>query len=353
MATRRISAERNAALQAIVARGAGGDGPGMLLGVDAPLTGLSWRGAAGLFARGGRRQLRATDGFRIASMSKVFTATLVMQRVAQGTLALDARVSEFFPPELVRALHPRGRTITLEHLLNHTAGLWDFAMSRPWQRRLAAEGARFHAPEEILDWAVHNGEPVGAPGERYVYSDTGYVLLGHVLQRVTGTTYAALCREHILDPLGMAETWLEGHEPPRSTLSHCYAGGIDGLTVHGSIDWAAGGHVSTLADLDRFLRGLFEGGALVDAGTLTRMLRSVPADPHRYGLGISIRRARTTPPAGLDVKADVETLWGHGGFWGSGMFYVPARRATIVAMVNRTGQDNAWILDATLAALDA
>lgn len=333
------------AFEAITARGSGGDGPGMLLGVHAPLRGIAWQGAAGHFARGARKRLQPGDGFRIASMSKVFTATLVMQLVQRGKLALDARLPEFFPADVVRQVHPQARSITLAQLLSHTAGLWDFAMSRPWQRRLAAEGARFHSPDEILAWAIANGEPVGAPGERYHYSDTGYVLLGHVLQRVTGKRYAALCRQRILRPLGMDATWLEGHEPARSTLSHCYAGSLDGLTVHGSIDWAAGGHVSTLADLDRFLRGLFERGELLDAGTLTRMLVSVPADAHRYGLGISIRRV---VPAG---GGDPEVLWGHGGFWGSGMFYLPARRATIVAMVNRTGQDNAWILEAAAAAL--
>ena len=83
-------------LQALVDLAEGDEGPGAILGIAAPHLGVDWKGASGAFKRGGRKRLKATDGFRIASMSKTFTATLVMQLVERGKLSLDARLGEFF-----------------------------------------------------------------------------------------------------------------------------------------------------------------------------------------------------------------------------------------------------------------
>jgi len=334
------------ALERIVERAAGGDGPGAILSVTAPTRGVDWRGAAGFFARGSNERLRATDGFRIASMSKTFTATVVMRLVESGRLALDARLAEFFPRDLVARVHPDAAAITLAHLLNHTAGLWDFALSNERRAEVMKDLGRFRPPQEILEWAIAHGAPVGPVGGGHVYSDTGYVLLGRILETVTGSTYAALCRSHIFDPLGMDETWLEGHEAPRSRLSHPYTGDLDGLRLHGSSDWAAGGHVSTTADLTRFLLALFRDRALVSDATLDRMLVSVKTPLHRYGLGVGIRREAA------EGKPDTaQTFWGHSGYWGSFMLYAPALRGTITGTVNRAEQDNRWIFSAIVECL--
>jgi D-alanyl-D-alanine carboxypeptidase len=334
-------------LAAIVERAAGGDGPGALLAVSCASRGIDWHGAAGRFARGSDRPLAIDDGFRIASMTKTFTATLVMRLVEAGRLGLEARLHDFFPSAFVARVHPDADAITLTHLLNHTAGLWDFALSEAWYQELKKDFGRLRQPEEILEWAIAHGTPVGAVGAGHVYSDTGYVLLGRILEIVTGVSYAAYCRANILDPLGMQSTWLEGHETPRSALSHAYAGGLDALTINGSVDWAAGGHVSTLSDLRRFLHALFRDGALVSPSNLDRMLVSVPTPLARYGLGVSIRRA-----AAPDRPDTVHTFWGHAGHWGSCMYWSPDLQATVVGTVNRSGQDNRWILDEVVAALE-
>lgn len=325
-------------LQAVTDLAIGEDGPGAILAVTAPHRGIDWQGASGVFKRDGRKRLRATDGFRIASMSKTFTATLLMQLVEKGKLSLDARLAEFFPQKFVRQVHPRASTITLTHLLNHTAGLWDFALSEEWGRELRKDPGKFRDPDAILDWAVTHGEPAGEVGAGHVYSDTGYVILGHILQRVTGIEYKALCRRRIFKPLGMTQTWLEGHEEPLTSLSHSYSGRWDGLQLNGSADWAAGGHVSTVADLQRFVRGLFQDAELVSQASLDQMLVSVPTQNHRYGLGVGIRREAA------DGRPDTtQTFWGHSGHWGSFMFYVPGWRAAIAGTVNRAAQDNRWL----------
>ena len=336
-------------LTSLLERAIGEDGPGAILGLSLPLHGIEWQGAAGHFARGSERPLQPGDGFRIASMSKTFTATLVMRCVEAGTLRLEATLDEFFPRAFVRRVHSDGASITLAHLLNHTAGLWDFALSDAWFNELKTEFGRFRAPQEILEWAVAHGSPVGAVGAAHVYSDTGYVLLGRILEELTGTSYAQLCRRQILDPLGMDSTWLEGHEEARSTLSHPYAGSLDALVVNGCVDWAAGGHVSTVTDLARFLDALFRDGTLVTQRSLDRMLVSVPTPMGaRYGLGVGIRRE-----AAHGRPETSHTPWGHSGHWGSWMFYVPEWRGTIVGTVNRSGQDNRWIASAVIACVES
>ncbi|MEQ8485271.1 MAG: serine hydrolase domain-containing protein [Pseudomonadales bacterium] len=319
-----------------------------LLGVSAPLHGVRWRGAVGPFARGEDRAAAADDGFRIASMSKTFTATLLMMEVETGRLHLTDRLDRFFPKDLVNRVHPDASSITLHHLLNHTAGLWDFALSRAWFEELSRDPGRFRPPQETLGWAIANGRPAGPVGGKHVYSDTGYVLLGRVLEIVTGQPYHTLCRERLFAPLGMHNTWLEGHEAAASTLTHCYFDDTDALVINGSADWAAGGHVSTLDDLHRFLTGLLRDNALVAPETLERMLVPVATPNHHYGLGVGIRREKTTTgPAGY------RTFWGHSGHWGSFMFYVPSLRATVCGTVNLAGQDNRWIFEAVLDVLEA
>jgi D-alanyl-D-alanine carboxypeptidase len=334
-------------LTTLVGRAVGDDGPGAILAVIAPHRDVAWRGAAGTFARDARKRLKASDGFRIASMSKTFTATLVMQLVEQGKLALSARLSEFLPRSFVKRVHPRASAITLYHLLNHTAGLWDFALSEPWGRELRSDPGKFRDPDDILEWAVSHGAPVGDVGEKHVYSDTGYVILGHVLQRVTGKPYKTLCRRRIFAPLGMKQTWLEGHEEPLTTLSHSYSGRWDGLQLNGSADWAAGGHVSTVDDLMTFVRGLFRDAKLVTQASIDQMLVSVPTENHRYGLGVGIR---TEAADGKPRSA--QAFWGHSGHWGSFMFYVPGWRATIAGTVNRAAQDNRWIFSKIVELLE-
>ena len=334
-------------LQNLVDRAEGEEGPGAILAVTAPQSDVDWKGASGAFKRDARKRLKATDGFRIASMSKTFTATLLMQLVEQDKLSLDARLSDFFPKSFVHKVHPRASAITLTHLLNHTAGLWDFALSDEWGRELRSDPVRFRDPDDILEWAVTHGAHAGDVGAGHVYSDTGFVILGHILQRVTGVAYKTLCRRRIFKPLGMQQTWLEGHEKPLTTLSHSYSGRWDGLQLNGSADWAAGGHVSTVDDLSLFVRSLFRDAALVSQASLDQMLITVPTQNHRYGLGMGIRRE-----AAEGRPETAQSFWGHSGHWGSFMFYLPALRATVTGTVNRAAQDNRWLFSKVVEILE-
>lgn len=334
------------ALQAVVEKMVGDEGPGGILAVDAPSLGVQWRGAAGFVARGAPEPLTADHSFRIASMSKTITSASTLRLVEQGRLHLEDRLGDLLPAEIVERVHvqdgvSRGHEITLRQLLSHSAGLWDFAMSREWASEVMNDPGRFRAPREILDWALSNGTPVGLPGQGFHYSDTGYVLVGVMLERLTERPLYELCRELVLDPLGMADTWLEGHEEPRGPeLSHTYVGEIDGLQINGSVDWSAGGHVSTASDLSRLLRGLFEGKLFDKTETVDRMLDGVPADDRgSYGLGVQVREHE-----GVRIQ-------GHAGYWGSFMIYLPVQRATITGTFNRVGAERDPMLTDVIHAL--
>ncbi|MEE4660502.1 MAG: serine hydrolase domain-containing protein [Halieaceae bacterium] len=321
---------RAANLQTLLTRRAD-EVPGVLLGIEAPLHDLQWRGAAGQFCLESREPLGDDAGFRIASMSKTFTGVIAAQLVEEGMLDLSAPVTHFLPGSLIAKLPISdgfaASDINMDLLLHHRAGFNDFALSETWFAELSKDPGRHREPLEIATWAAENGHSVGAPGAQYHYSDTGFVLAGLVLEAVSGESYATLCRRRIFDPLDMHNTWLEGHESPLSTLSHAYlemdGQRLDALQINGSCDWAAGGHVSTLADLDRFLVGLFNGTLFKRPETLDLLLAGPQAKPgFYYGLGIGRKQLRG------------KHLWGHLGHWGSFMYFCPEARLRVAGTLN-------------------
>lgn len=316
--------------------------PGIILGIEARFQDFSWSGAAGLLERGRNQPVTTAHGFRIASMSKTFTGVLCAQLVEQGLLELDKPASEYLPAEIyelipVESGHSRDE-ITVDRLLKHRSGLYDFAHVPAWRAEIRSDPQRFREPREIATWALKNGETVGAPGEVYHYSDTGFVLLGLLTEEITGLPYWQLCRERILDPLGMNDTWLEGHEEMRITMSHPYSltdegEYIDAMQINGCLDWAAGGHVSTVADINRFLHGAFNNELFDNLSTLDLFTHGGFAAPgFHYGFGVGRKVIHG------------KNLWGHLGHWGSFMCYCPEERLSFTGTQNYSASShNAFI----------
>ena len=169
-------------------------------GLDALAIGVSvhgtsgWTGASG-WTRDGLTRLDGNSPFAIASITKTFTATLALQLVEEGRLELSDRVTDLLPgvqvPDSVR----------VTHLLRHTSGLAD--LLEPMRDELNADLERLWQPHEVI------GEVPGpwfAPGLAWAYSNTNYVLLGMIIERVSGQPYATLLQQRLLDPLGMSGT---------------------------------------------------------------------------------------------------------------------------------------------------
>jgi D-alanyl-D-alanine carboxypeptidase len=218
----------------------------------------------------------------IGSTTKTFVATVVLQLAEERELDLDASIESYFP-EL-----PRASEISVRALLQHTSGLNEYLDSP----EVRADAQRFWSPEEIVGVAVARGA-VAEPGAGHHYANTNYILLGELIEQVTGLPWYQAVRERILEPLGMKHTHYAGEEQaPTMGPGHVLEDGhfVDATSsVDASLGWAAGALQSTAPDLMRFARALFEG-RLLDAQRQTEMRRFVPAEPyayvgHEYGLG--------------------------------------------------------------------
>ncbi len=241
------------------------------------------------FARAGH-DIGLADHFRAGSITKSFIATVVLQLAAEHRLSLSDSVEDHLPG-LVRGAGNDGRALTLRALLTHTSGLADFTSD--------TKGTVPLTPLQAVRIALTH--PPGPRG-RFSYSNTNYVLLGMVVQQVTGHSYAVEAERRIITPLHLTGTSFPG---ARTTLpsphSRAYAAdGSDVTELDPRVAGAAGELVTTLADLNRFYAALL-GGELLPPRWLREMLNTRTAHG-TYGMGLYPVRL----PCGT-------TVWGHNG----------------------------------------
>jgi D-alanyl-D-alanine carboxypeptidase len=274
------------------------------------------------------------------------TAAVAVRLAREGRLALDDPLADQLPPALLhrwRALDALPRT-TPRQLLAHTSGLPNYFREDSFEARVREEPGCAWSPVELVDHVAAYGTPTFPPGQGFMYSDTGYVVAGILVEHVTGEPLHAVYRKLVFDPLGMDTTWLEGHEPARAhDAAHHYSGKLDWTTVSPTIDWAGGGLVTTAPDLARFVRALWSERIvdLLGLGELTRWTPGASFPPgdalryERYGLG-----------TGSNVLEGVELL-GHTGFIGAFAFHAPEYDAVLVGTHNDSQVDR-WPLVAAL-----
>lgn len=249
------------------------------------------------------RSARIDDAWRVASVTKLVTAAVVLQLAAEGRLRLDAPVAELLGP-VVRDSH----AMTVRQLLDHTAGVPDYlaAPDFPWQVSAAAVMAHLHdriAPETRI--AAADVLPrLGVPGAEYRYSSTHYLLLGLIIERTTGTTYEQAVRDRVIEPLGLTRTGFPdevgrvpfpelGASLPADRPGQPFADGehLLDLGVRRLLPAADGGLVSNGPDmlrlLDAMVAGQLAGGGSA-LGAMSAGSVAVPDEDHRYGLGVML-----------------------------------------------------------------
>ncbi|MFH0516689.1 serine hydrolase domain-containing protein [Streptomyces sp. M41] len=254
--------------------------------------------AAALLARDetGTRYAQAGEGvsgadhFRAGSITKTFIATVVLQLATERRLSLSDTVEQHLPG-LVRGAGNDGRALTLRSLLTHTSGLYDFTAR--------TRGIVPVTPLQAVRIALTH--PPAAHGS-HVYSNTNYVLLGLVIERVTGRSYAAEAERRIIAPLGLTGTSFPGSRTslPAPHGRAYTSDGTDVTELDPRVAGAAGELVTTLADLDRFYAALL-GGRLLPPHRLREMLDTRAAHGS-YGMGLFPSKL----PCGTVV-------WGHNG----------------------------------------
>lgn len=249
----------------------------------------------GLAERSHGTPVDAQTRFLVGSMGKMFTAVAVAQLVEAGQLSWQANVAELLPEYPDR---DAARQMTVWDLLHHTTGLGDFFVPEFFEHR-----ERFADPADYLDLIARQPR-ASAPGEGWSYSNAGYVVLGRIIEKVSGEAYGDYLQRHILAPAGMTSSGLDSLEDITPHLATGYFRDAP-FAARWKANWMtlpfkgspAGGGFSTSADLLRFADAL-QSGRLVKDATLARMFEDgVPAGPGRYAAGFGDR-----PSHGLRVR---------------------------------------------------
>ncbi|WP_433435600.1 serine hydrolase domain-containing protein [Nonomuraea sp. CA-141351] len=245
---------------------------------------------------------------RIGSATKMFTSVIVLQLAGEGKVELDAPIEKYLP-KLIRGNGNDGRKITVRRLLQHTSGLPNYTKYIPPISELQH---KYMEPRETLDLALAH-KPSFAPGKSWEYSNTGYTVLGLLVQKVTGRPIGEVITDRIIEPLGLRDTYwpalgeqvIRGPHPKGYAVKKPGEPPMDVTNLDPSWGWAAGELVATPDDVNRFLVGLMDGKLLKPA-QLRQMKQTVEAPAltkgWRYGLGL--------------IKFPLSCggyAWGHGG----------------------------------------
>jgi D-alanyl-D-alanine carboxypeptidase len=306
--------------------------------------GTSGTAATGLSDVERRLPMTARSRMLAASIGKTFVGAEVLALAQQGSLGLDDPVAKWLGTRSWYSRLPNGGQITIRHLLNHTAGLpdhvYDEAFAKAVAQRWQEPGNPF--PPEALVEFILDKEPLNEPGEAFHYSDTGYILLGLVIEEAAGRSFYEEVEERFLGPLKLDQTTpsnrreLEGLAagytepdgqlgslglPPKSTT----APGV--MAWNPALEWTGGGFVSTSRDLALWAKALYEGKAMPGdyLGELFRSVQVVPGEAS-YGAGVGIYENTPLGP-----------VYGHGGVipgYTSSMRYYPDYRFAVAFQVN-------------------
>lgn len=278
---------------------ASGQPTGMVVWIDTPQQRFS--GASGYANLVEKSPMPPQGAFRIGSITKMFTATVVVQLAEQGILTLDDQLAQWLPEAADKL--PYGDQITLRHLLTHTSGIFNIVENEAYYADLFSEvtineetgsvslDCVQRDPHDTLSRYVYGQDPLFPPGTQWHYSNSNYLLLGMVIEKAMGIPLAEAYRHAIYEPLGMTSTFLDCYEDPLMDVVDGYMKFGETLTnvtdLHESIGWSAGGLVSTASDLVIFARGLFGGALLEKPESLNAM--TTPVSGASYGLGIAIQ----------------------------------------------------------------
>lgn len=290
------------------------------------------------------------------SVGKTYVAASVLALAAGGELALDDRAARWLADWSDFARLPNAPELTLRQLLGHTSGLPRYVLEPAFWEALLADPEHRWTPEECLS-LVLDAPPLFPAGEGWAYSDTNYLLLGMVLERVTGKPFYEHVRERFLAPLGLTDTVpSDTRRIERMVQGHVVASrafGVGPRTLEGGVftfnpqfEWCGGGWASTPLDLARWTRALYSGEAL-PAGALEEMLRRPSPAPElgpdtRYGLGVILWEDALGPARG------------HRGFmpgYLTATGYWPARELAVTVQCNTDDGASAGSLEALLERL--
>src|SRR5215203_5398916 len=254
------------------------DAPGVVAAVQTPQ--YTWVRALGVADRASGEPLTPEVHHRIGSVTKTFTATLLLKAADEGLLSLDDTIDRY-----VKGV-PNGDKITLRQMSDITSGIASYTEDDQWVKEWSSDRHRVWKPEELAQIGIKES-PLFEPGTEWFYSNTNYVLLGLVLEQVTGKPIGDLYREQIIEPLGLKNTSFP--DQADSSIPEPHA---QGYTLQGQSDgepadvtdwnpswaWTAGSMISTVEDLLIYGRALGTGKGLLSPEQQSERLDSFVSD---------------------------------------------------------------------------
>jgi CubicO group peptidase (beta-lactamase class C family) len=290
-----------------------------------------------------KRPVDAHTGFRIASISKQFTATAILLLAEEGKLSLGDPLARFLPD------FPRADAMTLRELLSHTSGLDDYLSGRHAEMLTTAQ-SHDYTQQGLLE-AIKTADPLFRcpPGMKWVYSNTGFALLGIIVERLSGLPLAAFCRERLFGPAGMTRTAIDllNADDPDVCEGHRANRGLrDGFgqvwPVSASFAGGSGGLRSTSADLCRWHAALMSG-KILKPDSLAAMLTPVRLKDGAFAMD---RENTRSPGYGLGMRLGFigsQPFFTHSGringFTGQ-LMTLPLEQLTVAALYNCDGAND-------------
>jgi D-alanyl-D-alanine carboxypeptidase len=307
-----------------------------------------FHGAAGLVKKNGSN-LTADHKFKIASVTKTFTSTIILQLMEEGKLKLTDSLPQYFDKELVDKLliidgESFGNRITIKQLLSHKSGLKDYIFE-DWKFLLAQliKPGRAWTPETLLEnYFKHNLNKKSKlkPGEAFHYSDTNYLLLGLIIEQLCNTSLAEQYQVRIAVPLGLKDTYLDPYDLDTTGMMHQYRKRRNVTEkLNASMDWAGGGLISTTKDLANFIQSLLENKLFQHTSTLDLMVTCDSLDETAYGYNFGIERQDFPISDYLEGATDTMTIFGHSGYWSVNMYAFPEEDITLVMSIGQVYDD--------------
>ena len=314
-----------------------GNFPGATFGVVLA-NGESFGLAVGYSDRATKTPMKPTDRLLAGSVGKTFAAATALQLVKEGKIALDDKIEKYLGNEPWFSRLPNAHDITIRELMNHTSGLVRYEFKEQFTKDLTANPEKTWKPVELIAYLFGEKAPFEA-GKGWDYSDTNYIVLGMIIEKVTGRKFYDEANRRLVKPLKLTGT-IPQDGPRLKGVVQGYAGagnpfgGKDAMIENGKFvinpqfEWTGGGWASTAQDLARWAKMIYEGKAF-SADLLPQVLEGVPAPmlgrETKYGLCVIIRKTA----AGVS--------YGHSGFFPgymTDMMYFPEQKVAVAVQVN-------------------
>ena len=294
--------------------------PGVAIAIESPSRCLLYTAVAGVRDIVSQAPLQKGDVFRQASIMKTYVAAAILRLVEDGKLRLDDPIAKYLTEETSGALRAGSydpTKITIRQLLTHTSGIFDHTTAPEYFERINKDPTHRWSRLEQVEFGSARGMPYGAPGELFHYSDTGYILLGEIIEMKTtdllGPSVKRLAR---MTREEFPHTWQESVESPPAGVerAHQYQGEMDMYGVDASIDlYGGGGFVAPEHEVAHFYLRLLTGKVFKKPATLEMMLTLVVSPTQEsYRAGIA------------QLEMDGTKGWGHSGYWNTFGGYFPS-----------------------------